>query len=68
MYRQLAAILREQIESGQIAGDRPIPSKTTLKQQYGISDSTYKAAIDVLRDEGLVRGVKGKGVYAVRRG
>ena len=62
-YRQLASILREQIESGELAADQPVPSETTLVQRYGIARGTVRRAIEVLRDEGLVVTVQGRGSY-----
>jgi Bacterial regulatory proteins, gntR family len=41
----------------------PLPSIRTLQQTYGVSDGTVKKAVQVLRDEGLVRTVRGRGVY-----
>jgi GntR family transcriptional regulator len=63
VYVQLAAILRDQIQSGELQPRRPIPSIRTLQQTYGVSDGTVKEAVQVLRDEGLVRTVRGRGVY-----
>lgn len=67
VYEQLAAILRAQIQSGELAPRRPIPSIRSLQQQYGISDGSVKRAVSILRSEGLVRTVRGKGVYVVER-
>jgi GntR family transcriptional regulator len=66
-YQQLAAILRELIESGKIPPDRPLPSKRTLMQEYGIAGKTVDKAIDVLRADGLVRTVRGMGIYVTGR-
>lgn len=66
-YQQLAAILRGQILSGEIAPDRPIPSKKTLQQELGLAGKTIDKAIQVLKDEGLVHTVKGMGIYVTKR-
>ena len=63
VYRQLAGILRGQIERGELAPRRPVPSKRTLTQQYGIAGGTVDKAMDLLRAEGLVKTVKGRGIY-----
>jgi DNA-binding GntR family transcriptional regulator len=63
VYVQLADLLRAQIESGELAPRRPIPSIRTLQQRYEVADGTVKKAIQVLREEGLVRTVIGRGVY-----
>lgn len=63
LYLQLAAILRDQIARGELT--RRIPSLKTLTQRYGISHITAEKALAVLRDEGLVRSVIGRGTYVV---
>jgi GntR family transcriptional regulator len=65
VYMQLAAIIRAQIQSGKIAPRYPIPSKSTLQQRYGVADGTINKALQVLRDEGLVRTVQGLGVFVI---
>jgi GntR family transcriptional regulator len=65
VYLQLAAILRGQIERGEIPPRRPLPSINRLAQEYGIARGSAEKAVQVLRDEGLVRTVIGRGVYVV---
>ncbi len=65
-YRQLAAILRDRIESGDLAGR--MPSEKTLLQEYGLAHGTVRKAIAVLRDEGLVQTTPGWGSYVIERG
>lgn len=65
VYLQLAAILRGQIERGEIAPRRPLPSINRLAQEYGIARGSAEKAVQVLRDEGRVRTVIGRGVYVV---
>jgi GntR family transcriptional regulator len=67
VYQQLAAILRAQIESGDLAPHRPIPSIRTLQQTYGVADGTVQKAVKLLREEGLVHTVQGRGVFVVDR-
>jgi DNA-binding GntR family transcriptional regulator len=64
VYRQLAGILRDAIDAGQIAAGAPLPSESTLMQEYGIGRDSVRKAMDVLRDEGLVITVQGKGSFA----
>lgn len=68
VYVQLAAILRRRIESGEIAERRPLPSKSRLRQDYGISDDTIDKALAILREEGKIRTVTGLGIFATPRG
>lgn len=67
-YRQLAAILRERITSGQIPVGRKIPSQMELEQESGLSRSTVKKALDVLKEEGLIVSSPGRGMYVTDGG
>jgi DNA-binding GntR family transcriptional regulator len=64
LYLQLAALLRTEIQSGHIAGR--LPSLKTLSQEHQISHITAEKALGVLKDEGLIHAVVGKGYYTVR--
>jgi GntR family transcriptional regulator len=68
VYQQIAAILRAQIEAGELAPDRPIPSESTLVQRYGVARETARKAVRVLVGEGLVYVVQGRGAYVARHG
>jgi GntR family transcriptional regulator len=67
LYRQLAADLRRRIT----AGDFPshwLPSKTDLLGEYStenrrISIRTINDGLALLRTEGLIETVPGKGIY-----
>ena len=63
VYLQLAALLRSMIESGEIPPDRPLPSVKSMMQTYGVAQGTAERAVRILKEEGLVRTVIGKGVY-----
>ena len=67
VYLQLARILREMITSGQIAPRHPMPSIKSITQQYGVAKGTAEKALGVLRDEGLVVTVPGRGIYVIDR-
>jgi len=62
---QLADQLRAAITSGEYA-DR-LPSLTELTRRSGLALNTVQAAVRILKDEGLVYGVKGRGVFVRRR-
>ena len=67
VYQQIAAILRAQIEAGELVPDRPIPSEAVLMQRYGVARETARKAVRVLVGEGLVYVVQGRGAYVVKR-
>ena len=62
---QLAAILREQITSGEIT-DR-LPSYTELTERYGVAPNTVRRAVQVLKDEGLIVTRQGRGMFVARK-
>ncbi|WP_425833615.1 winged helix-turn-helix domain-containing protein [Streptomyces fractus] len=62
-YLQIAEALREMIQKGVLEPEDSLPSTAQLCDQYGVSASVVKAAISVLRTEGLVVGQQGKGVF-----
>ncbi|WP_353963842.1 MULTISPECIES: GntR family transcriptional regulator [unclassified Streptomyces] len=65
-YVRTADRLREEIRSGVLKpGDR-LPSARELQDRFDIANSTAQNAVRVLKREGLVYAVKGKGVF-VRR-
>ncbi|NJP96629.1 winged helix-turn-helix transcriptional regulator [Nonomuraea sp. FMUSA5-5] len=66
-YLQIADDLRTQIRTGSLAPGTALPSTAQLCQRYDVSASVVKAAISVLRTEGLIIGQQGKGVF-VREG
>lgn len=66
LYEQLAEILRSGIGSGKITGR--MPSARHLAEQYEISHATTERSLRMLAAEGLIRSVRGKGFYVVRKG
>ena len=63
VYLQLAAILRGQIERGELVRRQPLPSESYLVGHYGVSRGTARRAVQVLRDEGLVVTIPQRGTY-----
>lgn len=63
LYVQLAGILRRMIESGELPVRAPLPSESYLQQQHGVSRGTVRAAVGILRDEGLVVTIGGRGTF-----
>jgi len=64
-WEQLAQILRERITAGEYRPGRKIPSLMALTDESGLSQNTVKRAISQLKDEGLLEGVQGRGVFVV---
>jgi GntR family transcriptional regulator len=66
VYRQLADIIRGQINAGEIPPGRAVPSKRVLCQRYDVSTRTVDSAMAVLREERLIVTERGKGLYVTR--
>jgi DNA-binding transcriptional regulator YhcF (GntR family) len=63
VFRQLADLLRDQIQSGELGPGEPLPSELRLAQEYGISRTTVRQAIAQLRTEGLVTVERPRGTF-----
>jgi GntR family transcriptional regulator len=61
LYRQVAALLRARIDSGELTSR--MPSLKTIAQQYGVSHVTAEKAMALLRDEGRIVVVIGRGAF-----
>lgn len=62
-WRQLAAIIRHRILTGQYQPGRAIPSEAACNREWTVSRGTCRRAIAQLRTEGLVVTVPGRGSY-----
>jgi GntR family transcriptional regulator len=63
VYVQVAEILRARIESEELLPDRPVPSESQLQQEFGVARGTARKGIAVLREQGLVVTVRGRGSF-----
>jgi len=63
IYQQLANIIRKQVLYGDIKPGEKLPSENELVDQYQISRSSVRLALDILVAEGLVDRVHGKGNF-----
>lgn len=63
LYQQLAAILRDQIESGALPPGSRIPTEAELAERHDASRNTVRLALDRLRGDGLVVSRQGKGSF-----
>ncbi|AXK80738.1 GntR family transcriptional regulator [Pseudolabrys taiwanensis] len=66
LYRQLDALLREQIQDGGLRpGDR-LPSEAELCARFGVSRATVRQALDALTREGVITRSPGRGTFLRR--
>jgi GntR family transcriptional regulator len=66
-YLQLVTLLRARIESGAIPPGHRLPSQTQLESETGLSRSTIKRAVEILKNEGLITTSPGRGLFVVER-
>ncbi|MFK4184709.1 GntR family transcriptional regulator [Streptomyces sparsogenes] len=62
-YRQVADAVRSDIEAGRIKPGEQLPSYRELEERFNVASMTARSAVRVLRDEGLVYTVQGRGSY-----
>jgi len=65
LYEQVAAILRGRIGSGDLTGR--VPSIMAIAQEFGVAKGTAERALAILRDEGLITVVIGRGAFVKRQ-
>jgi DNA-binding GntR family transcriptional regulator len=54
LYKQLADVIRAQIESGELIPGQRLPPETDYMQRYDISRDSVRRALAVVRGEGLI--------------
>lgn len=64
-YQQAAGILRTEITAGRFKPGQRLPAYRELQERFGIANMTARSAIAVLRSEGLVRTVQGRGTFVL---
>ena len=62
-YRQIAAELRTEIETGRLAPGAVLPSEADLIARHAVSRGTVRQALAVLETDGLISTHPGKGRY-----
>lgn len=67
LYRQIADLLREDIQSGRLAEGAQVPSERALMDAYGAARGTIRQALAQLRSEGLISTEHGRGGFVRRR-
>jgi GntR family transcriptional regulator len=60
----LCELLRERIRSGHYGADGRLPHDFALVSELGVSRTRLRAAMDVLRDEGVLTRRRGHGTFA----
>lgn len=62
-YAEIAHDLARQIDAGVYGPGYPIPSDAQLQQEFGVARGTIRQALDLLRSQGRIHTIKGRGSY-----
>lgn len=63
VYVQVAADIQADIDAGRLAPGARLPSEIELSQQYGVARLTARRAVTLLREQGKVVTLTGRGTY-----
>ncbi len=64
---QIAARIRRKIALGGLTPGDALPTYRQLCKEYGVSLMTVRRAMQILADEGIVRGFPGKGTFVAQQ-
>lgn len=67
VFRQIADLLRDDIQSGRLAEGARLPSERDLMDAYGAARGTVRQAVALLRTEGLIHTEHGRGGFVRSR-
>ncbi|MFH0243263.1 SCO5717 family growth-regulating ATPase [Streptomyces sp. HK10] len=62
-YQHAADAIRREIRAGRYKPGEQLPSYRELQERFGIANMTARSALNVLRDEGLVYTIQGRGSF-----
>ncbi|MFG1999243.1 GntR family transcriptional regulator [Spirillospora sp. NPDC048911] len=65
-YRQIAAELQRRIEEGDLQPGNQLPTEKELKEEWKVSESTVKSAMQELRERRLIETVGQKGSFVIK--
>ena len=63
IYKQLAKWIQECVLSGRLEHNRKLPSERDLAERWGVSYDTIRRTMALLRSEGYIRSVQGRGTF-----
>jgi len=63
VYVQLANAIAAQIESGRLQPGARLPGERELAEQYRVSVTSARRAVEDLRERGLARTLHGRGTF-----
>ncbi|WP_344581958.1 GntR family transcriptional regulator [Nonomuraea roseoviolacea] len=63
IYKQVADLIREQIERGELKAGDPVPSEAVLERDYEIARTTARRVARELREQGMAYTIQGEGTF-----
>lgn len=66
LYYQIAEVLRQRIESGELKPGEAIPTEEELQRLFGVSRATVRQAVRQLVTDGLLRLERPRGTFVTR--
>jgi len=67
LYIQVASVMRRRIETKQWVAGQKISTLVELEREFAVARVTIRQAIDILREEGLLRSRQGRGTFVAER-
>ncbi|NYV74982.1 GntR family transcriptional regulator [Streptomyces sp. UH6] len=62
-YQHAAEAIRKEIRAGRLKPGEQLPSLRELQDRFGIANMTMRAALNLLREEGLIYTIQGRGSF-----
>lgn len=62
-HHKIAARIRADIISGNLAPGEQLPKTSDLMEQFGVASQTLQRALQLLKAEGFIYGLSGRGVF-----
>ncbi|MDI3408850.1 GntR family transcriptional regulator [Streptomyces cavernicola] len=64
-YKRVADVLRQEIAAGRLKPGDQMPSYRELQERFEIANMTARSALRVLREDGLIYTVQGRGSFVM---
>lgn len=62
-YQQISEILMQKIDDGEYQPGSRLPTESDLGRQFGVNRHTAREALKILKNDGIVFSVKGRGTF-----
>lgn len=67
LYLQIADILRDDLKNGVFSAKQALPTERMLSEKLKVNRRTIAKALDILRGEGLLQRIKGRGSFIAEK-